>query len=264
MSTSFENILTTNDSGIYKIIINRPESHNSLSKGLLKDLKGAVDQAAEDKSVRTILLTATGNKAFCAGADLKEGFTSGQVSKMSDSLINFYNPLIKSIREIPKPVICALNGIAAGAGCSIALACDVIIAAESASLSQIFIKIGLVPDAGASYFLPRIVGVRKAFELFSSGKILPAAECLELGLINQLVKDDELEAKSMEIAISYAQAPTKAIGLIKNMLNKSSHSSLDDMLALEAESQDLASLTNDAGEGIMAFLQKRKAEFKGK
>jgi 2-(1,2-epoxy-1,2-dihydrophenyl)acetyl-CoA isomerase len=262
--TSFENIITSNLSGIYKITINRIESHNSLSKGLLVDLKNAFSEAENDNTVRAIILTAVGNKAFCAGADLKEGFASGQVSKMSDSLINYYNPVIKAIRDIPKPVICALNGIAAGAGCSIALACDIIIAAESASLSQIFIKIGLIPDAGASYFLPRIVGTRKAFELFSSGKILMATECLELGLINSIVKNEELEQKAQEIANSYAEAPTVAIGLIKGMINKSHNSSLDEMLALEAENQDKASLTHDAGEGIIAFLQKRKAQFKGK
>ena len=227
-STVFENILTKNDSGIYFITINRPESHNSLSKGLLIDLKAAIDEAHHNQSIRVVLLSAAGNKAFCAGADLKEGFASGKAVKMSESLINYYNPLIKGIREIPKPVICALNGIAAGAGCSIALACDVIIAAESASLSQIFIKIGLIPDAGASYFLPRIVGARKAFELFSSGKILPADECLNLGLINEVVKSEELDDKALEIAKSYANAPTKAIGLIKNMINKSYSSTLDE------------------------------------
>jgi 2-(1,2-epoxy-1,2-dihydrophenyl)acetyl-CoA isomerase len=261
---SYENIIITIESGVYKITINRPDSHNSLSKGLLIDLKNAISDAEDDEVVRAIIITAAGNRAFCAGADLKEGFSSGQVTKMSDSLINNYNPLIKAIRNIQKPVICALNGIAAGAGCSIVLACDVVITAESASLSQIFIKIGLVPDAGSSYFLPRLVGARKAFELFSSGRIVPANECLELGLINEVVGNDELQDKALKIALSYAEAPTKAIGLIKNMINKSYNSTLDEMLALEAEYQDIASLTHDAGEGIISFLQKRKANFKGK
>ncbi len=261
---SFENIITTNQSGIYKIIINRPATHNSLSVGLLTDLKNAVIEAEKDISIRVVILTAAGDKAFCAGADLKEGLSKGQMPKMSESLINFYNPLIKGIRESGKPYICALNGIAAGAGCSIALACDIVVASSTASLSQIFIKIGLVPDAGASFFLPKIVGNRKAFELFTSGRIVNANECLELGLINEIVEPEMLDQRALEIASSYKNAPTKAIGLIKKMLNKSSHASLDEMLALEAEYQDVASLSNDAGEGIMAFLQKRKAEFKGK
>ncbi len=261
---TFENIIIDQQNGIYKITINRPEVYNALSKGLLTDLQLAFDEAKTDPTIRVVLLTATGDKAFCAGADLKEGFKTGVITKMSENLTQNYNPLIKKIREIPKPVICALNGIGAGAGSSIALACDIIIASETASLSQIFIKIGLVPDAGASYFLPRIVGSRKAFELFTSGRAVQAEECFSLGLINEVVKLEKLEERAMEIATSYAMAPTKAIGLIKNMINKSYQTDLDQMMALEAEYQDVASLTHDAGEGIFAFLQKRKAEFKGK
>lgn len=263
MST-FENIITTKQLGIYTIKINRPESHNALSKALLTELREAILEAENDPEVRVVILTAVGTKAFCSGADLKEGLASGQMTKMSESLINFYNPLIKGIREIGKPVICALNGIAAGAGCSIALACDLVIASETASLSQIFIKIGLVPDAGSSYFLPKIVGDKKAFELFTTGRIIAADECLALGLINEVVKPENLEERVAEVASFYANSPTKAIGLIKKMINKGSNSTLEEMLMLEAEYQDIASLTNDAGEGIMAFLQKRKAEFKGK
>ena len=261
---TFQNLLTNSESGIYKIIINRPDSHNSLSKGLLIDLRNVISEAEADNSVRVIVLTAAGNKAFCAGADLKEAMTTGEMTKMSESLQKYYNPVIKGIRESDKPYICALNGIAAGAGCSIALACDVVIASESASLSQIFIKIGLVPDAGSSYFLPKIIGNRRAFDLFTTGRIVGAIECLELGLINKVVAEQDLDASVEEIANYYKNAPTKSIGLIKKMINKSTHSTLDEMLNLEAEYQDIASLTNDAGEGILAFLQKRKANFKGK
>jgi 2-(1,2-epoxy-1,2-dihydrophenyl)acetyl-CoA isomerase len=260
----FENIITTNQSGIYTITINRETSHNALSFGLLQDLKAAADEAEADTTVRVIVLTASGNKAFCAGADLKEALSSGQMIKMSESLEKYYNPLIEAIRNSSKPYICALNGIAAGAGSSIALACDIVVAADTASLSQIFIKIGLVPDAGASYFIPKIVGNRKAFELFTSGRIVPANECLELGLINEVVPTDKLTERVLEIANSYKNAPTKSIALIKKLINKSSHSTLTEMMSLEAEYQDVASLTHDAGEGIMAFLQKRNAVFKGK
>jgi 2-(1,2-epoxy-1,2-dihydrophenyl)acetyl-CoA isomerase len=261
---TFENIITSNESGVYKITINRPDSHNSLSKGLLIDLKTAIDEAEADTHIRVVIITAAGNKAFCAGADLKEALSTGKMMKMSESLTKYYNPLITGIRESGKPYICALNGIAAGAGCSIALACDIVVASSTASLSQIFVKIGLVPDAGSSYFLPKIVGNRKAFELFTSGRIVPAEECLELGLINEVVNETELVGRVLEIANSYKNAPTKSIGLIKKMINKSSQATLAEMLTLEAEYQDIASLTHDAGEGIMAFLQKRKAEFKGK
>lgn len=260
----FENIITHIDSGIYKIIINRPASHNSLSSGLLIDLKNAINEAEIDSEIRVIIITAAGEKAFCAGADLKEGFSKGEMVKMSESLKNLYNPVITGIRESKKPFICALNGIAAGAGSSIALACDIIVAADTASLSQIFIKIGLIPDAGAMYFLPKLVGNRKAFELFTSGRIVPATECLELGLINEVVSFEKLEERTQAIAESYAIAPTIAIGLIKQMINKSNYFSLAEMLNLEAENQDIASQSKDAAEGILAFLQKRKAEFKGK
>lgn len=261
---TFKNIITTYQSGIYTIIINRPESHNALSKSLLIELREAILEAEVNNEIRVVILTAAGTKAFCSGADLKEGLALGQMAKMSDSLINLYNPLIKGIREIGKPVICALNGIAAGAGCSIALACDMVIASESASLSQIFIKIGLIPDAGSSFFLPKIVGDKKAFELFTTGRIIAANECLELGLINEVVKPENFEERVQEVANFYKNSPTKAIGLIKKMITKSSNATLEEMLMLEAKNQDIASLTSDAGEGIMAFLQKRKANFKGK
>jgi 2-(1,2-epoxy-1,2-dihydrophenyl)acetyl-CoA isomerase len=259
-----ECILTSYESGVYKIILNRPESHNALSKKLLEELKQAIDQAETHAETRVVIITAAGSKAFSSGADLKEGLSSGQMTKMSESLTQFYNPVIRGIRESGKPYVCALNGIAAGAGCSIALACDIIIASESASLSQIFIKIGLVPDAGSSYFIPKLVGNRNAFELFTSGRIIQAEECLSLGLINELVAPEQLEDRCQELANFYKESPTKAIGLIKKMINQAGHSTLDQMLQLEAEYQDLASLTSDAGEGIMAFLQKRKASFKGK
>jgi 2-(1,2-epoxy-1,2-dihydrophenyl)acetyl-CoA isomerase len=209
-----------------------------------------------------VVLTGEG-KAFCSGQDLKAG---GAQSKRSflDSLHKRYNPLILGMRNLPKPIICKLNGVAAGAGCSIALACDVIVAAEEASLIEIFINIGLVPDSGSSFFLPRLIGTAKAFELCSTGKKISGQEAFALGLINQVVKREDLDGAVKEYVDYYAQAPTKAIGLIKKMLNKSSTATLEEMLDYEAYSQEIAGATHDHQEGVRAFLEKRKPAFLGK
>jgi 2-(1,2-epoxy-1,2-dihydrophenyl)acetyl-CoA isomerase len=171
--------------------------------------------------------------------------------------------MVLSIRNLAKPVICKLNGIAAGAGCSLALACDVIIASETARMSQIFVSIGLIIDAGSSYFLPRLIGSQKAFELASTGRIVEAKECLDLGLVNNVVPQTELDKVVADTATMYAQAATQAIGLIKKVMNQSYHSTLEQMLELEAENQDKAGKTPDFIEGVTAFLQKRKPNFKG-
>jgi 2-(1,2-epoxy-1,2-dihydrophenyl)acetyl-CoA isomerase len=168
------------------------------------------------------------------------------------------------MRQMPKPIICKLNGIAAGAGCSLALACDLIIASEEATLAEIFVNIGLVMDSGSSYFLPRLVGYAKAFELATMGTKVPASEALQLGLINKIVPASKLDQTVDQIAAYYAAAPTVAIGLMKKMLNVSHHSSLEEMLEYEAAYQAIAGRTSDNREGIQAFLEKRKPVFKGK
>ncbi|MCY7353039.1 MAG: enoyl-CoA hydratase/isomerase family protein [Cytophagaceae bacterium] len=247
--------------GICRITLNRPQVYNALNRELIGEITEAIQTAGADDAVRVVVLTGAGEKAFCSGADLKEGLSGA--SSLGQSLRENYNPMILAIRNLPKPVIARLNGIAAGAGCSLALACDVRIAADTATLSQIFINIGLVPDAGSTFFLPRLVGAARAFDLASTGRMVPAQEALNLGLVNRVVPADQLDAVVDEVAIQYAQAPTAAIGYIKHLFNQSANGTLEDQLNLEADYQDKAALTRDAGEGILAFLQKRTAKFEG-
>ena len=207
------------DGAILTISLHRPERLHALSRGLLVDLKNAMEQAAADPEIRAIILTGTGNRAFCTGADLKDAFGHADPMKPSESLDKFYHPALKAIRNIPKPVICALNGVAAGAGASLAFACDYIIAADTASFSVLFIRIGLVPDCGINYMLPRSIGIHKAFELFSTGRSVDADEAKSLGIFNEVVAAEHLTGRSRELAEMYAKAPTKTIGLIKNLLN---------------------------------------------
>ncbi|MDI9865749.1 enoyl-CoA hydratase-related protein [Flectobacillus sp. DC10W] len=244
------------------ITLNRPEVYHALNPALIQEITKAVNTASEDTTVRVIVLTAEGTKAFCSGADLKEGL--GDIKLPSESLRKNYNPMVLAMRNSPKPIIGGLNGIAAGAGCSLALACDILIASENAAMSEIFVSIGLIIDAGSSYFLPRIVGSQRAFELCSTGRRLSAQECLDLGLVSKVVPAGEFRATLEGVAQQYAKAPTKAIGLIKKVLNQSSHSSLEQMLELEAIHQDEAAQSHDFIEGVSAFLQKRPANFQGK
>lgn len=257
----YENLIYEIHEAICTITLNRPAVYNALSPKLIQEIANAFIQAGEDESVRVVVLTGMGDKAFSSGADLKNGM--GEATSLGESLRKNYNPMILSIRNLPKPVICKLNGIAAGAGCSLALACDVIIASETARMSQIFVNIGLIIDAGSSYFLPRLLGSQKAFELASTGRIVEAQECFELGLVSKVVPQNELDKVVAETALMYAQGATQAIGLIKRVLNQSYHSTLEQMLELEAVNQDKASKTKDFIEGVTAFLQKRKANFKG-
>lgn len=244
------------------ITLNRPEVYHALNPALIQEITQAVTIASDDTEVRAIVLTSEGEKAFCSGADLKEGL--GNIKLPSESLRKNYNPMVLAMRNSPKPIIGGLNGIAAGAGCSLALACDILIASENAAMAEIFVSIGLIIDAGSSYFLPRIVGSQRAFELCSTGRRLSAQECLELGLVSKVVSANEFRATLELVAQQYAKAPTKAIGLIKKVLNQSSHSSLEQMLELEAVHQDEAAQSHDFVEGVTAFLQKRPTNFQGK
>ena len=257
----YQYLLYQVQAGVCTITLNRPEVYNALSPALIQEITQAFEQAKNDESIRVVVLTGAGENAFSSGADLKKGLDGS--TSLGESLRKNYNPMILAIRNLPKPVICRLNGIAAGAGCSLALACDMIIASETAKMSQIFISIGLIVDAGSSFFLPKLVGSQKAFELCSTGRVVDAQECLSLGLVNSVVAKEDLDATVAKMATQYANAPTLAIGLLKKVLNQSYTSSLEEMLELEAIHQDLAGETHDFGEGVMAFLQKRKPEFKG-
>ncbi|MCU0367842.1 MAG: enoyl-CoA hydratase-related protein [Cyclobacteriaceae bacterium] len=248
--------------GVATLTLNRPEVYNALNDGITYEIQDALKLAAKDASVRVIVLTGSG-KAFCSGQDLKAA--SGQEKRsFMQSLHKRYNPIISAMRSMPKPIICRLNGVAAGAGCSLALACDMIIASEEATLIEVFVNIGLVPDSGSSYFLPRLIGMAKAFELCSMGSKVKAAEALQLGLINKVVSADQLDAAVKEYTDYFAQAPTKAIGLIKRMLNKSTTATLEEMLEYEAYCQEIAGTSEDYKEGVSAFLEKRKAVFTGR
>jgi 2-(1,2-epoxy-1,2-dihydrophenyl)acetyl-CoA isomerase len=247
--------------GVATITLNRPDVYNAFNDEQSYELQDALRQVEKDTSVRAVILTGAG-KAFCSGQDLKAAMEAGD-RKLSDSLHKRYNPIIRAIRNMPKPVICKLNGVAAGAGCSLALACDVIIASETASMIEIFINIALVLDSGSSYFLPRTVGYHRAFELATKATKLSAAEAMELGLVNKVVKGEELDEAVQTEALFYANAPTKAIALLKKMLTKGMTEDLDTVLDYEAHCQEIAGKTADNKEGIKAFIEKRKPIFTG-
>ncbi len=250
------------NNGIATITLDRPEVYNALNDELTFELQDALKQAKRDEEVRVVVLTGEG-KAFCSGQDLKSGDPDTKRSFI-DSLHRRYNPIIRAMREMPKPIICRLNGVAAGAGCSLALACDLIVASENAMLTEVFVNIGLVLDSGSSYFLPRLVGSSKAFELATMGTRIKAEEALEMGLVNKVVPHEELDSAVQSYTTYYASAPTRAIGLMKKMLNKSGNASLDEMLDYEAYCQEIAGSSEDYQEGVSAFLEKRKPNFKGK
>lgn len=248
--------------GVARVSLNRPEVYNALNDEITFELQEVFKMVAKDVAVRVVVLTGEG-KAFCSGQDLK-AIPAGQKHSFIDSLNKRYNPIIRAMRNLPKPILCRLNGVAAGAGCSLALACDMIIASEDATLIEVFINIGLVPDSGSSYFLPRMVGSAKAFELCAMGNKVRAQEAFEIGLVNKVVPAVQLDEAVKNYTDYFAKAPTKAIGLIKKMLNKSTISTLDEMLDYEAYSQETAGSTHDHQEGVKAFLEKRKAEFLGR
>jgi 2-(1,2-epoxy-1,2-dihydrophenyl)acetyl-CoA isomerase len=261
----YENLLYSVESGVCRIVLNRPQVYNALNPGLIQDITNAVLAAGTDELVRVVSITGAGDKAFCAGADLKVGFEQ-QASgvSMGTSLRNGYHPMIRAIRNLPKPVVARVNGVAAGAGCSLALACDVIVCADDAYFSQIFINIGLMPDAGSTFFLPRLIGPLKAFELASTGRRVYGPEAARLGLVSRSVPAAELDTAVSEVVDYYAVAPTKAIGLMKLAMNQSFQSDIETQLEREADGQDVLGRSHDAAEGIGAFLMKTKPKFSGK
>lgn len=264
----YDNLLYEVADGIGRITLNRPQVYNALNPGLIRNLTAAVEAAGADPTVRVVVLTGAGDKAFCSGADLKEGFasaaSSGGQMNLGESLRNGYHPLIRAIRNLPKPVVGRINGVAAGAGCSLALACDVVICADEAYFSQIFVNIGLMPDAGSTFFLPRLVGPQRAFELCSTGRRVYGPEAARMGLVSRSVPATGLDQAIADVAAYYATAPTLAMGAMKKVLNQSLYSDLDQQLEQEAENQDILGHSADAAEGIGAFLMKRKANFSGR
>ncbi|TNE29560.1 MAG: 2-(1,2-epoxy-1,2-dihydrophenyl)acetyl-CoA isomerase [Bacteroidetes bacterium] len=247
--------------GVCTLRMNRPEKFNSFVRDMAMDLQVKLDEAAADDSVRCIVLTGVG-KAFCAGQDLAEA-TDPNGPELSNIVSEHYNPIIQRIRRIEKPVIAAVNGVAAGAGANIALACDIVLATESASFIQAFSKIGLIPDSGGTFFLPRLVGWQRASALMMTGEKVSATDAVSIGMIYKAIPDDQFEAAVLEMANQLAQMPTKGLGLTKRALNQSFGNNLSQQLDLEDELQSQAGRTDDYAEGTRAFLEKRKPEFKG-
>jgi 2-(1,2-epoxy-1,2-dihydrophenyl)acetyl-CoA isomerase len=259
---AYQYIKYTVEKGIATLVLNRQEVYNALNDTITFEIQDALKQVAKDDLVRVVVLTGEG-KAFCAGQDLKAVQGEEKRSFLA-SLHKRYNPIIMGMKTLPKPIIARINGVAAGAGCSLALACDILIASEEATLIEVFINVGLVPDSGSSFFLPRLVGHAKAFELASMGSKVTAVEAEQIGLINKAVPAGQLDETVLRYASYYANAPTRSIGLIKRMLNKSQSSTLEEMLEYEAYCQEIAGNSADYKEGVSAFLDKRKPEFKGK
>ncbi len=257
----YKNLNYETADAVARITLDRPAVYNALSPDLILEITQAVTAAAEDASVRVVVLTGSGDRAFCSGADLKAGI--GDTPSMGDALRSRYNPMIRALRGIPKPVLCRLNGLVAGAGCSLALACDVVIMPQEAYFAQLFVGIGLMPDAGSTFFLPRLVGSARAFDLASTGRRVYGPEAERIGLVQRAVPAAELDAAVDEAVAYYRHAPTRAIGAMKRAFNQSLNSDLEAMLEVEAQEQDILGKSIDTAEGIMAFLQKRKPDFKG-
>lgn len=249
--------------GVVKIILNRPEAYNSVSRDLALRLIDVLESCKKDESVRVICLTGSG-KAFCAGQDLKEATSPELMIGFERLLQEHYTPIIELIVGMNKPIVCAVNGVAAGAGANIALACDIVVAHEKASFIQAFSAIGLVPDSGGSYFLPRLIGRARAMAYGMLGDKIKAEEAANIGMIYKCFSEDIYEEKVNDLLTRMAIMPTKALNLTKQMINRSFDNNLNDQLDFEAQCQIDAANSEDYNEGVAAFLEKRKPQFKGK
>jgi 2-(1,2-epoxy-1,2-dihydrophenyl)acetyl-CoA isomerase len=258
-------VLVSLDAGVLTVTLNRPDKLNAFVPEMHRELRAALERAKDDAAIRTVVLTGAG-RGFCAGQDLSErNVAPGSAPiDLSVSLGSNYNPLVRRLRELPKPVVCAVNGVAAGAGANLALACDLVIAARSASFVQSFTRIGLVPDSGGTYFLPRLVGSARAMGLALLGDKLSAEDAERWGLIWKVVDDDKLLSECNSVAFALAKGPTKGYGLIKKALYASPGNSLDAQLDLERDLQREAGFSEDYREGVAAFMQKRDPQFKGR
>jgi 2-(1,2-epoxy-1,2-dihydrophenyl)acetyl-CoA isomerase len=257
---SYDTILVEAADGVATITLNRPDSLNALDALMRRELLAAFKAAGRDGAVRAVVLTGAG-RGFCSGADLRGGATERAYRRV---LTEEYNPLIVAIRELPKPVIAAVNGVAAGAGVSIALACDLVYASDEARFIQAFIRIGLVADSGSTRTLVRTLGRHRAAQLIFGGEPLGAADAMAAGLINEVVPRDQLSAAVRTAASKLAAAPTRAIGLAKRAINHAEDALLAESLAMEASLQELAGRTEDHAEGAAAFGEKREPRFVGR
>ena len=254
-------LIVSTDNGVCNITLNRPNVFNSFNKKMAIALQEALDECAINESIRTVVLTGEG-KGFCAGQDLAEA-TDPNGPELKSIVRDHYNPIILKIRELEKPVIAAVNGVAAGAGANIALACDIIIAKESASFIQAFSKIGLIPDSGGTFFLPRIIGSQKALALMMTGDKISAKDAEAMNMIYKAVSDESFEEEVSTLANKLAKMPTRGFGLTKKAVNAGLNNNLVEQLHLEEQLQTEAGQTYDFKEGVAAFMEKRRPDFKG-
>ncbi len=262
---AYENILFTIDAGIARLTLNRPDRLNSFNDAMHAEVRDALTRVKADPAVRVLLLTGAG-RGFCAGQDLGDRAVApgAEPVDIGASIERNYKPLVLALRALPLPVVCAVNGVAAGAGANVALACDLVIAAKSASFLQAFCRIGLMPDAGGTYFLPRLVGSARALGLSLLGDKLPAEQAAQWGLIWQCVDDADLTAVTDKLLAQLAQAPTRALAAIKEALQASAGNSLPAQLDLERDRQRELGRADDYAEGVAAFTAKRPPRFTGR
>ena len=244
------------------ITLNRPDVFNSFNKQMAFLMQDTLDFCANDSSVRAIVITGNG-KAFCAGQDIGEITDPDLNPGFRKILDDHYNPIVLKIRNIEKPIICAVNGVAAGAGANIALACDIVVANENASFIQAFSKIGLIPDSAGTFFLPRLIGLQKATALMMLGDKVTAADAEKLGMIFKVFPTETFNDEVNKMALTLANMPTKALGLTKKLLNSSITNNLEQQLQLESDLQIQSAESNDYREGVAAFIEKRKPNFRG-
>ena len=258
-----KSITTKIENNIAWIHLNRPDVFNSFNRDMALLLQDELDACEANSEVRAIVITGNG-KAFCAGQDLKE-VTSPELNPGFKKILEeHYNPIVSRIRKIEKPIIAAVNGVAAGAGANIALACDVVVASELASFIQAFSKIGLIPDSGGTFFLPRLIGFQKASALMMLGDKVSALDAERLGMIYKVIPSEDFENEVQKIAITLSKMPTKALGMTKRLLNESMTNSLETQLDREGKLQIEAAQSEDYAEGVAAFVEKRTPNFKGK
>ena len=261
----YQNIIAEEKNGVGYLTFNRPKALNSFNVDMHREVAEVLNQWTKNPDVRCVVISGEG-RGFCAGQDLGDRVVdpNAEAPDLGYSIETYYNPLIKTIVNMPKPVICAVNGVAAGAGANIALACDLVIAAKSANFVQAFCRLGLVPDSAGTWFLPRAVGHARAMGLALLGDKLPAETAKEWGMIWDVVEDAELKTKVTELAERLAKQPTFGLSLIKKAIHQSSNNTFDEQMVLERDLQRIAGRSEDYREGVQAFMNKREPNFKGR